>query len=676
MVRLLTDEKLIEPWHSFLENKYKSDIETLAIEYPKKRSLYIDYEILDKKNPELAESLIDAPVKCIFTAEESFREIDTAIGVIRPHIRFFNLPDTCKKTIRELRSENIGKFVSIEGLVKKNTTVKADVKIAAFQCQKCGAVIKVEQTEEILKEPSECYEDQGGCGRVSTFNLITGLSGFLDGQKIQLQENPEGLKGGQQPEKITIYLEDDLVGKIYPGDRIRINGIVQGNQHRKGSIKLTSFDFIIAANNIENVKSLYEDLKIGKDDIESIKKASKDPNVYDNLRKGLVPSIHGMNIEKDAFVLQLFGGVHIELPDGIKIRGDIHTLLIGDPGTAKSQLLYGISKLSPRSVFCTGTGSTGVGLTAAAIKDDFGEGQWTIEAGALVLADGGIACIDEIDKMNEEDRENLHPAMEQQEIPISKAGINITLKSRCSVIAAANPKFGRFDEFRPIHEQIDMPSTLLTRFDLIFTIVDKPQTEKDLELAKHILNTRRNPKNKDNTSAYTPEFIRKYIAYAKQNYKPELTEQAQEKIQDFYVTMRKLGNESIAITPRQLESITRLSEASARIRLSNNVESGDVDRAIKIMKEFLTRVCVDRETGQIDVDTIFSGTSHTQQERMKIITSIIENSTDGIACYDDIIREAEIRGIRSNKTEEALERLKQDKYIFEIKDGRYKLNDK
>ncbi len=676
MVVLLKDEILTAKWQRFFEEKYKPEIETIAAAYPEKRSIYVDYDIIDKYNTELTDGLIHEPYKYIFNAEESFKAIDTTVGRIQPHIKINNLPDTCKKTIRELRSENMGKLVSIEGLVKKRTTVRADVKIAALQCVKCGAVIRVLQDGEVLLEPSECYEEQGGCGRVSSFKLLTSLSGFLDAQKIQLQENPEGLQGGQQPEKITVYLEDDLVGKTYPGDRIRIDGIVQGIQHRKGNLKLISFDFVIMANNIEHIESLYEETKITDEDIEKIKKIANDKEVYTNLRESIVPSIYGMNREKDAIVLQAFGGVPREQPDGTHIRGDIHALLIGDPGIAKSQMLSGVSKAAPRSVFCTGTGSTGVGLTAAAIKDEFGEGQWSLEAGALVLADMGIACIDEIDKMSDDDRENLHPAMEQQEICISKAGINATLKSRCAILAAANPKLGRFDTYVPIAPQINMPSSLLSRFDLIFPIADKPNEENDLKLAKHILNARKNPKNKENIPIYSPEFLKKYIAYAKLNYKPELTNESQELIETFYLQMRKLQNDSIAITPRQLESVIRLSEASAKIRLSNTVEKGDVQRATDIIKEYLKRVCTDKETGKIDVDTIFSGSSHTQQERMKIIMSIIERSPDGIAVIENIIREAEIKGIESNKTEESLERLKQDKYIFEINRGRYKLDAK
>jgi replicative DNA helicase Mcm len=678
MVRLLKDDALYKSWLNFLEENYKSEIETLAVRWPEKRSLYIDYDVLDKKNPELAEGLLNEPYKHIYNAEETFNEIDTSVGKIKVHIRIKNLPSICKYPIRKLRSEHMGKLISLEGLVKKHTKVKPDVRIAKFQCEKCGAIITEEQTEEILKEPSECYENQEGCGRVSSFKLLTAISGFIDKQKIELQENPEGLQAAEQPEKITVYLQDDLVGKIYPGDRIHVNGILHGMQKRRGAYQLTTFDFVLDACNFEIIESLYQEIDITKDDIKKIKTAAKDPLLYQKMKHSIAPTIYGMNREKEALTLQLFGGVPKKLADGTNIRGDIHILLSGDPGTAKSQILSSLSKRSPRSVFCTGKGASAAGLTAAAVRDEFGEGQWTLEAGALVLADGGIACVDEIDKMNDNDREALHPAMEQQEVNISKAGINATLKARTSILAAANPKYGRFDQYQPIQEQIDMAITLLSRFDLILIIIDKPNTKHDSELADHILTTSQNPDNKDIIPSYQPEFLSKYIAYAKQNIKPKLTDETKQKIKEFYLKMRNISNEAIAITPRQLEAIIRLAEASAKIRLSNIISIEDVGRAIAITEHYLKSVCVDFETGKPDISILTSGYSYSQQERMKAIVTIIRQVSspdDKGSLKEDIIQEAEIIGIPIDKTEEAIEHLKQRSGLLEISPGRYRLNE-
>lgn len=677
MAKLLKDETLISAWQDFLENDYKSQIEDIALAYPEKRSLEVDYDVLDKKNPDLANKLLESPYESLFNAELSVKKIDTATDRhINLHIRIINLPDICKIPIRNIRSEHIGKLISIEGLVKKHTAIRADTKIGCFQCQKCGAIIKTEQNEDILKEPSECLEDQGGCGRAAHFKFISTLSTFIDGQKLLLEETSEGLRAGAQPTKTTIFLEDDIVGKLFPGDRVCINGILRGIERRRGATQLSSFDFGLNARSIEISESLYEEIKITDEEKKEIIKTSKDPLLYEKMKNSIAPAIYGMDTEKMALLLQLFGGVLKPLP-GMNIRGDIHMLLVGDPGTAKSQLLSRVSKISPRSVFCTGKGASAAGLTAAVVRDDFGEGNWSLEAGALVLADMGIACIDEIDKMEKSDREALHPAMEQQWVDISKAGINARLHARCSVLAAANPKLGRFDDCIPIHEQIDMPVTLLSRFDLIFSISDKPNKKTDEALASHILNLHQNPDSKDINPTFSPSFLLKYVTYAKQNIKPKITNKVHEKIKSFYVELRADSEDSIAITPRQLEAIIRLAEASAKVRLSKEVSEEDADRAISIFKEYLNRVGMDRETGKYDIDIVMTGTSHSQFERMQSIIGIIKQesakSTDGNALKEDIIKEAEIIGIESGKVESALEHLKRDGHIFEPVKEKYRV---
>jgi replicative DNA helicase Mcm len=558
--------------------------------------------------------------------------------------------------------------------------------------------MRIEQDEDILKEPSECFEDQGGCGRVSSFKLSTTLSLFIDSQKIEIQENPEGLRGGAQPERISVYLEDDLAGRVAPGDRVIVNGILHSVARHRGAFRLTSFDKTMDAVSIESQEFAFEEVEVTKEDEKKILKTSKDPLIYDKMRQSIAPTIYGLDIEKDALVLQLFGGIAKEMPDGTRTRGDIHALLVGDPGTAKSQMLSYMAKLAPRSVYASGKASSAAGLTAAAVRDEFGEGQWTLEAGALVLADKGLACIDEIDKMEEKDRSSLHQAMEQQEISVAKAGINATLKSRCAVLAAANPKLGRFDEFMPIHEQINMPPALLSRFDLIFSILDKPNRKTDTELADHILHSHKGGEihehlNKTSDDLYTkeeetklmkhvmpvfdPEYLRKYVAYAKRNVFPVLTDDALEILQNYYVDFRSSSKDSVPFTPRQLEAFVRLAEASARIRLSQEANIDDAKRAISIIDQYLRRVGTDRETGRFDIDIIATGISHSQHERMRVILDVIQRlcteSTDDSAVRGDIINEAEIQGIESRKVEEVLDRLNRNGQIYEPSHGKYRL---
>ena len=701
MVKLLKDESLVAQWQSFFEENCKSDIETVALSYPQKRSLYVDYWDIDKADSKLAEMILEQPYKAFYNAEHSLRDIDVAAeNQLKLHLRVTNLPDTNKIIIRHIRANHLGKMMAIDGLVKKRTEVRPKLQVAAFQCQKCGAIVKIEQEEDILKEPSECYEDQGGCGRVSSFKLLSSMSQFIDSQKLEIQENPEGLRGGAQPERITVFMEDDLVGEIQPGDRVVINGILHSMQRRRGTYKLTSFDKTMDAISIENQELAFEEVEVTPEDEKEIIKTSKDPEIYQKIRKSVSPTIYGMDVEKEALVLQLFGGVAKEMPDGTRIRGDIHSLLVGDPGTAKSQMLTYMSKLSPRSVYASGKASSAAGLTAAAVRDEFGEGQWTLEAGALVLADMGIACIDEIDKMEDTDRSSLHQAMEQQEISVAKAGINATLKSRCAIFAAANPKLGRFDEFLPIHEQINMPPALLSRFDLIFSIIDKPNRTQDDELAQHILMTHKAGEVSENilktkNSKYTkkqqtemmkivkplfePEFLRKYVAYAKRNIFPVLTDDAMEMIKNYYVDFRNSSEDSVAFTPRQLEAFVRLAEASAKIRLSEEANIEDAKRAIYIIEQYLRRVGMDRETGKFDIDIIATGISHSQHDRMRLLMDIIQRlcneAKDGNAARGDIVQEAEIEGLESSKVEEALDRLKRQGQIYEPVHGKYKITE-
>ncbi|OYT28994.1 AAA family ATPase [Thermoplasmatales archaeon ex4572_165] len=699
MVILLKDKSLVSSWQMFFEENCKSEIETVALSYPEKRSIFVDYWDIDRADAEIAELLITQPVKAMFNAEEALKLIDVCVEQnLLLHFRVVNLPDLHKIIIRHIRSNHLGMLKAVEGLVKKRTEVRPKLQLAAFQCNKCGAIMQIEQDEDILKEPSECYEDKGGCGRVSSFKLSTNLSKFIDSQKIEIQENPEGLRGGAQPERISVFLEDDLVGEIAPGDRVIVNGLLRSLQRRRGTFRLTSFDKVIDANSIENQQMAFEEVDISPEDEEEILQASKDEKIYLKIRESMAPTIYGMELEKEALVLQLFGGLSKKMPDGTYIRGDIHSLFVGDPGTAKSQMLNYMSKLAPRSIYASGKASSAAGLTAAAVRDEFGEGQWTLEAGALVLADMGIACIDEIDKMSEQDRSSLHQAMEQQEISIAKAGINATLKSRCAVLAAANPKLGRFDDFMPISEQINMPPALLSRFDLIFSIQDKPSRERDTNLASHILNTHKAGEMVENIEktehsthskeesdellkpvipTFSPEFLRKYVAYAKRNVFPVMENDAMRLIKEYYVDLRNQSDESIPFTPRQLEAFVRLTEASARVRLSDVATIKDAKRSIHIINEYLKRVGMDKETGRFDIDIIATGSSHSQQQRMRSILDVIkricDDSKDGTAGRSEIITEAEAIGLPSENVSSALDKMKRNGQIYEPSHGKYRL---
>jgi replicative DNA helicase Mcm len=694
IVKELKDEDLVAKWEEFFtDSKYRHQITEIADFYPEKKSLEINYSEIESFDFELAEYFLNKSYKTTFIAERAIEKLTPPEKKVIIHLRVKNIPMDSRIEIRDLRSKHLGKFIAVEGLVRKATEVRPKMVDAMFKCIRCGAYIKEPQEGLIFKEPLECYKEQGGCARTAAstkFHLLNELSTYIDTQKIEIQESPEGLRGGAQPQRLVAYTEDDLTGRISPGDRIIINGPLRSAQKKSYPVRSTLFEIFMDINSIELEEHEFEEVPISTEDEQRIIEMSKDPDIYRKITASISPTIYGMTVEKEALALQIFGGVPKIMPDGTHIRGDIHIFLVGDPGTAKSQLLRYISELAPRGIYASGKASSAAGLTAAAVKDEFGEGRWTLEAGALVLADKGVACVDELDKMSPQDRSSMHEAMEQQRISIAKAGITATLQSRCAVLGAANPKYGRFDTTQYLAQQINIPVALLSRFDIIFTITDVPDSEKDLLIAEHILRshtlggierhkieTGEDISEEEEIPSYTEpyldrDFFRKYVAYAKRIF-PVMTKEASAALRDYYMTIRKQGEpegSSVPITARQLEAFVRLSEASARVRLSDKVTEDDARRAIRIVEYYLKKVA--GEEGRFDIDIIESGTSQSQRERIRAIRSIIKDLAEsgGPVEHEDIIAEAEALGIERSRAESIIRRLHiEDGYIYEPRPG-------
>ncbi len=1170
-----TDEDLVARWEEFFESSGERDkVIEVADLYPEKRSVFVTYAELDMFDPDMADFILNHPLRSITLGKQAMLKI-VPPGRERAEInlRVIGLPKDSKIEVRRIRAEHLGKLIAVEGLVRKATEVRPKITDALFECMRCNHVIREPQEGMYFKEPLECYKEQGGCGKTASstkFKLLSEESRYIDTQKIEIQENPEGLRGGAQPERLAGYIEDDLAGTISPGDRVILNGVIRSVQ--KGTVqKSTLFDINLDILSAEIKTQEYEEVTISEEDEAEIIEASRDPSLFKRIVASISPTIYGYDSEKEAIALQLFGGVHKSMDDGTKIRGDIHILLVGDPGVAKcvtgdaevlladcstrpirdiveealakgrvekvddgvhapldlqvlsfsmrgaiepsravrvwkrtappkmlmlttragkklcvtpthplfvqngpwiqfraarllyigqqiaiatgpgvcgcdethglkrglnwdeivskeevdapepyvydievdevhnfvtngiishnSQILRYMADMAPRGIYASGKSSSAAGLcvhpdtkivvdgkevaigafveqnmrspsevrkgawaencdghdigtvwgapqpetrklkaiwrlntpsflveltaasgqrirltpetrvkvrrfgmagafsrsvdlqvgdevlvedggqmrwvglqekkevwndlppyvydltveeahtflangfvvhnTAAAVKDEFGEGRWTLEAGALVLADMGLAAIDELDKMDDQDRSAMHEAMESQcyddkteiltdagwklfsqlqrtekvatlspegeieyqaptnyfdshysglmyhisegdvdlavtpnhnvvlaseegsmeltridqvplnrpfrfviapdrqaieldavgvrkerydgrvhcvEVPnhvlvvrrrgsplfcgnsvsVAKAGITARLQCRCSILGAANPKYGRFEESQFVADQIDLPPALMSRFDLIFAMTDKPQAERDAKITKHILSVHRRGeilRNEDLSGvesseldkmleetnflepSFTKEFLRKYVAYSKR-FVPVLSDDAVKLITDNYLQIRKQGEgegKSVPITARQLEAYVRLAEASARVRLSRTVTLDDARRSVRIVEYYLGKIA--GEDGRLDYDIIATGISKSQREQIVVIRELIRQNADrekGVG-IEALIQLAEGEGVPEDRVRTLIKRLLDNGEVYQPSGGYYKL---
>jgi len=624
----LTEEILVadpqERFQNILKiDKYRQRLSQMAISGA--TSLIVDFEDALTTDSELAESIIEEPDEYLEHANRAalaqlrIEDPEYAERIEEVDVRFKGLPITT--SLRTLGSIHIGKLVMVEGIIIRSTPARPMVTRAAFRCRRCGTVTYVDQSSPFLRTPVQCSDP--ACRRKGPFEFLQEESTFIDSQQIRIQERPEDLPPGQLPRWLNTKLEGrELVDLARPGDMVAIVGVVRAvapTFPRAG--KLRVFRMHLDANFIDLVSKEPETVIISPEEEEKILKLTKDPWVHRKVIQSIAPSIFGYDHIKESIMYLLFGGISKQLPD-IRIRGDMNVLLIGDPGTAKSQLLQYVARIAPRGLYTAGRGSTAAGLTAAVLS--VRGGGMTLEAGALVLADKGVACIDEIDKMRKEDRVAIHEAMEQHTVSVAKGGIVATLNARTAILAAANPALGRYEPYRTVAENISLPVTILSRFDLIFVLRDVPEKEIDAEMTKHILELHR--------TGIVPveppvpaDLLRKYISYTK-NLKPVLTGEALDRLKDFYLVMRSASETEgtpIAITARQLESLVRVAEARARVAYRKEILAEDAEAAISIMKRSLEEVGIDVSSHKIDIDIIMTGKPKSLRDKLQIVLGAI-----------------------------------------------------
>jgi len=638
------------------------------------RSITVDFEDLITFDPELARLILEKPDEYLEYLDRStwaqlkIEDPEYAELVKRLRVRFRKLPE--KNLLRKIGSESIGRLLSIDGIIVRSTSVKPLLIKAAFQCKKCNAMSYVEQAGTLMRGPGVCAH----C-RSKIFEFLEKQSTFMNSQEIRIQERPEDLPPGQLPRAMDVKLLEDLVDAARPGDRVAISGIARAQQEFVGrKARLRTFDLLLDANFVEAMGKEVEIVEITPDDERQIRELAKDPFIHRKLIASLAPSIYGYGDMKEAVLYLLFSGVQKRLPDGVTIRSEINVLLVGDPGTAKSQLLQYVSRIAPRGLYTSGRGTTAAGLTAAVVREK--SGGMVLEAGALVLADKGVACIDEIDKMRPEDRVAIHEALEQHTVSVAKGGIVATLNARAAVLAAANPSLGRYDPYRNITDNINLPVTLLSRFDLLFIMKDVPEPDSDSKMSEHILTLHR-MKTTPEEPPMSPEMLRKYIAYAKR-IDPELTEDVVAELRQYYLKMRSMSGSTespVAITPRQLEALVRLSEARAKSFLRNKVQVEDARAIIRLMTLSLQDVGIDMATGKMDIDVIMTGKPKSLRDKMQVVLStfadlekqlgIVEDST----LYQALSRKVDIT---DDEARRLVDQLIREGIIYSPKPGHLK----
>ncbi len=673
----MTEETLtLDPQEKFLDffkqEKYRKKIGEMAID--ESESIVVDFDDLLVYDSELAENLIKNPDGYLRYAEQAalaqlrIEASEYAETVEKVTVRFRKLP--IPTPIRRLGSKNIGKLIMVEGIVVRATPAQPLVTVAAFRCKRCGKINYVKQSGPFLTGPSECTEPS--CRRRGPFEFVQEESSFVDAQQIRIQEKPEDLPPGQLPRWVDVHLQGrDIVDVARPGDNVSVTGIVRATAPRlprMGHLRL--FKLSIEANYVEVKGKEPEALIASPEEEKRILELAKDPWIHRKIVRSIAPSIYGYEHIKEAIMYLLFGGVQKSLPD-INIRGELNVLLIGDPGTAKSQLLQYVARISPRGLYTSGRGTTAAGLTAAVLREK--DGGMTLEAGALVLADKGVACIDEIDKMKPEDRVAMHEAMEQHTISVAKGGIVATLNARTAILAAANPALGRYEPYRTIAENINLPVTLLSRFDLIFVLRDQPEKELDSKLSEHILGLHKRGVV-EAEPPISPDLLRKYISYSK-NIKPTLTDEAIQRLKDFYLTMRAASEAEgspIAITARQLESLVRIAEARARSALRDKVLAEDAEAAIAIMKKSLEQVGIDLSSRKIDIDIIMTGKPKSLRDKLQIVLgTVVElERENGMAKRSEVVEILKKDySIQPAETERLLNQLLKEGTLYSPRDG-------
>lgn len=687
---------LIDKFAEFLSSYYKDEIKRLAGEYPSERSLYVELNDLYQYEQDLAEDYIEHPKELTRYIEEALNEVDIPVDIDfgGAHVRVTGSEEYLPRLgVGQLRSIHRGQYIAVEARLANLAETEPRMVEGVFECQRCYHTVTIPQTRTKVQEPYKC----GGCDRKTGFKPDFDASTFVDQLAMKLKEPPGTTRGGSGQELVA-YAEDDLILRggengLYDraGERVVVYGILTYQEEDlDGRNARPVPGRHLQAHAIEFQETALDDVDVDEHRAKIHELASHE-QVHELLAASIAPDLYAdaaLETFLEAAVLYLFGGYRKER-DGTKYRGDIHVLAIGDPSTGKTSIATNVAEISPRSEYVSGTQVTGVGLTASAVKGEFGGEQYSLKPGVLPLANGGHAVVDEIDKTGKEATDKLHEALgKDQRIRVSKGGIKASLNTRAGLLAVGNPKEGRFDDYAPIAEQVDLHPALLSRFDLIFVIKDKLDEDLDRKKAERLLTAWREASKATRGDEVTEnetappvdwETFRAYVAMAREEINPVLPDgQVEDRLREFYVDRRTDADddEPIPITARSLEAGLRLAEASARVRLSDEISMEDVERAIDLTKRVLSDVYEDPETGKLDADIVEIGQSKHQRDRVKSIRSLIEELAaeyDDGAPHDEVVEKATDAGMEQSKVEHEIKNLRERGDIYQPKINHYRV---
>lgn len=656
-------------WDDYLDAYGRDAVHAAALNWPDQTSVCFDFGEIQLRNPALADHILAKPGHALRIAVLQVGQIDMPCDPKpRLSVRVTNLPKGLRQGPRQLRHTHLGKLTAVQGVITAASPSLLRMVEACFDCKTCANRVRVVQEDEGRQEPVLC----DACEKTGPWRLVEDECRHVDIQHLRLQEPPESVKGGSTPEILAIRVDTDLVQRIAPGSRVIVTGVPVAKARKQNGKAQTEAEFLVEGVHIQPDESELVDLESTPEELQEFHDIAARPDCHTELARCLAPSVIGHTDIKLGILMALVGGPEWNRPDGSKVRGRIHVLLAGDPGTAKSKLIGRIGRYVPRCVHVLGVEASRAGLSVAAVKDT--DGRWMLEAGALVMGHKHVVALDELGHLDPEDQPGLLSSMEDGYVKSDRV-VKATLPAETIVIAAMNPIHGRFDRYTPLMEQLGIGGPLKSRFDLKFCLLDSVDTDQDNSLADSVLQDG-DQGVKDESKHYgvllAGDQLRRYIHVARQK-NPRITAEALQHLKEFYGRVRNQDRENPAFTARQLEALRRLAGASARMRLSDSITLEDAERAVAIMAHSLRSCRIMDNAGRLDGDLLQFGQSKVQHDRMRLVQQAVKDLqrqhpqgyNRGFARQEDIIAAGVEKGLTPEDVQTCLATLRRNNTIYQ-----------